>query len=639
MVKISKVVLLLVAFTLVFGLFSVEIKDPDFWWHLKTGEYISQHHKLPQSDPFAYTSLSKDPLHPESKRIKFILLQYWLAQLIFYQVYHVSGFQGIIFLRASLLTILMLILYKCMRREGAGFYTAMLSLLPTVVIFHAFTGERPQLFSFLFSFLLIYLLEGFRKTAGNINSTKINRDSVELGGGSAETRGDTAPGNLKESQISDIRPAVYGLRSTVYLLPLPFIMLFWANLHGGFILGTVIILGYICTETLKYISKRFGTALPAGRLKILAGIGLLSVITPLANPNGYNVLSVLFEFEKSPYRGMIIESMPPLLLLRSGFHEAYMVLYIVLLAVSLLIMLANIKKLDLTDAAITVGLAAMSLSSSRYIPFFSPVAAIMTVRYGSKMMAGWHAPGIIRTIREKADLSLSVLLTIALIIVINNSNLFRSGIKANNYPERAVKFLKENRISGNMFNPYVWGGYLIWALYPDYKVFVDGRGLIGEVFFQEVKVMDAYQENLAGLPEWKAILSAYNVDSIITYSVGNFTGRLVPLIPALLHDPEWQLVYFDDISLIFVRENSGNDEIIRKFALPKEWLWNEVAVEAAIKGQSDKNNINYLITQGDALLQKQSYIDAKAAYLKALQMVPGNGLVQRRLDFIRSRGY
>ena len=42
-----------------------------------------------------------------------------------------------------------------------------------------------------------------------------------------------------------------------------------------------------------------------------------------------------------------------------------------------------------------------------------------------------------------------------------------------------------------MFNPYVWGGYLIWSLYPDYKVFIDGRGLIPEVFFQEVRVLEA----------------------------------------------------------------------------------------------------------------------------------------------------
>jgi hypothetical protein len=606
--QIAKIFLFMIFFVLMFGLFSVEIKDPDFWWHLKTGEYIHQHGALPETDPFAFTSLTKDPIDPQSKRIKFILTQYWFAQTIFYWVYHLSGFQGIIYLRAFLLTLLLLLLYKGIRREGGGFYLSLGLLVPAGIILRAFTGERPQLFSFLFAFLLIYLLEGFRKTSGI-------RDTEE-----------TVP-----------RP--YHVKPAVYLVPIPFIMLLWANLHGGFILGMVIILGYLSAETFKYIFKRFGSVLSRKQLGMLIGAGIISVITPLINPNGYNVFSVLIEFEKSSYKGMIVESMPPLFLFRSGFHDVYLVIYFLLLCLCLLAFLLNRKKFDLTDGVIMSSLAVISFSSSRYIPFFSPAAVFMIVRYGTDMLDKLPQLEALRKIREKADLSLSVIATIILIIVINNSNLFKSGIKANNYPEGAVKFLKANRISGNMFNPYVWGGYLMWALYPDYKVFIDGRGLIGEVFFQEVKIMEASPENIAGLPAWKAFLNVYNVSSIITYSVGNFTGRIVPLIPSLLHDPEWRLVYFDNISLIFVRDNVQNSEIIKRFDLPKEWLWNEVAVEAALKSHDYRGNINYLITEGDALLQKQSYADAKAAYLKALQIDPQNRLVQKRLDFVRTAGY
>ena len=56
-------------------------------------------------------------------------------------------------------------------------------------------------------------------------------------------------------------------------------------------------------------------------------------------------------------------------------------------------------------------------------------------------------------------------------------------IAPDEYPVDAAAFLKKNRISGNMFNPYAWGGYLIWALYPDHKVFIDGRGLTQESSF------------------------------------------------------------------------------------------------------------------------------------------------------------
>ena len=67
--KITKIILLIICFIFVLGLFSIEIKDPDFWWHLKTGEYIVQTGSIPATDPFAYTSTPKDPISPESVRI------------------------------------------------------------------------------------------------------------------------------------------------------------------------------------------------------------------------------------------------------------------------------------------------------------------------------------------------------------------------------------------------------------------------------------------------------------------------------------------------------------------------------------------------------------------------------------------
>ncbi len=261
LVRISRTILFIMAFVLIFGFFSAQIKDPDFFWHLKTGQYIYQTGSLPATDPFAYTSLPKDPVNPESKRIKFILKQYWLAQLIFYGVYQLAGFQGIIYLRASILALLILLIYKGMRREGGGFYLSLLLLIPVVIMLHAFTGERPQLFSFLFAFLLIYMLEGFRKTETKGDSSRLVEtenttppapplakwgptfipplDKVGLGGVSLN----------KSQRVS----------SLLYLLPLPFLMLLWANLHGGFIAGIVVIVGYLLAESFKYITKRFGT--------------------------------------------------------------------------------------------------------------------------------------------------------------------------------------------------------------------------------------------------------------------------------------------------------------------------------------------------------------------------------------------
>ena len=112
LVKISKFILLVLLFVFVFSYFSVQIWDPDFWWHLKTGEYIYQTGSLPKTDPFAYTSLPPDPTNEVLKKQEFTLTQYWLAELIFYRVYHSFGFQGIIFLRASIFTLLIFLIYQ-----------------------------------------------------------------------------------------------------------------------------------------------------------------------------------------------------------------------------------------------------------------------------------------------------------------------------------------------------------------------------------------------------------------------------------------------------------------------------------------------------------------------------------------------
>ncbi len=591
--KIAKVLFLAFVFLFVFGLFSVEIRDPDFWWHLKTGEYIVQHGEIPKTDPFAYTSLPKDPINPESKRIGFILSQYWLAQVFFFQVFTYAGLQGIIIMRALILTMIILLLFRSIQREGAGLYACIMLAVPAVIIFKTFTGERPQLFSFLLSLLLIFLLEGFRRAP-------------------AKTR---------------------------YLLPVPFVMLLWANLHGEFILGIIIICGYITAELIKYATKRMGTHLPPGAIKYLVATGIFSLGFSLLNPNTYHVVPFLFEFESSLYKGMIVESLPPLTLLRTGFYEPQLITFFVLLGLLSALLVLNRKTLDLTDVLIALGLAFMSLYASRLIPFFTPVALIMIARYGLRVSGRIHVPQILLSLRKKSEGVVIAAGIIALIITINNADLFKKGIRENKYPEGAASFLREHRITGNMFNPYIWGGYLIWELHPEYRVFIDGRGLIEEIFFQEVKIMEAYPKKLAGLPEWKAQLKAYKINFIVTYSVGNFTGRLVPLIPALLNDPEWNLIYMDNVSLIFVRNVQENREIIQRFGLPKEWLWNEVAVEAALKAQSAGSNINYYITIGEAFLAKKSFDQSKEAFLKARKMDPHNTFVEKRLDLLRSYGY
>jgi hypothetical protein len=565
-------------------------------------------------------------------RITFILTQYWLAQVLFYWIYHAFDFQGIIFLRAFILTLLVFLIYRGIRREGLGFYLSIALTIPVVLIMQTFTGERPQLFSFLFSFLIIFLLEGFKKRAF-FRDSKIVLDVIARS--PEEFRDDAAiPQKARSPRPDFVDPRDDNMKPIAYLMPLPFIMLLWANMHGGFIVGIALLLCYLIAEWVKYFLKKFGIPLSIGHLKLLSGVIIVSILFSLINPNTYTVIPFLVELESGAYKGMIVEAMSPVLLFRSGFYEIQFFIFFALLFVCLLLFLVRMKNLDLTDVMVFALLAVTSLSIARFIPFFAPLAILMIARYGQSLIQ--KVPKVWETIRRNIEVPLNSFLIIVFILMLINGDLFKKGIKGSRYPEGAVRFLKENRVSGNMFNPYVWGGYLIWSLYPDYKVFVDGRGLIPEVFFQEVRVLEASQKPVEGLPEWKAFLNAYKVNFIITFSVGNFSGRIVPLIPALLNDPEWHLVYMDNISLIFMRDSEENQEIIRRFSFPKEWLWNEVAVEAALKAKDSPNRGTYYETMGDAFFAKRSYQEAREAYSKALALKPGNTRLRNQVDLLES---
>src|SRR5690348_7826110 len=99
-------VLVLAGFCL-FGLLSSEADDTDFWWHLKTGQYVFQNRALPLPDPFAYTTAMNPVAYPGEQQVRrFNLTHEWLSQVLLYGVYSIGGLPAVTLARAALLTAL-----------------------------------------------------------------------------------------------------------------------------------------------------------------------------------------------------------------------------------------------------------------------------------------------------------------------------------------------------------------------------------------------------------------------------------------------------------------------------------------------------------------------------------------------------
>src|SRR5689334_6547249 len=74
----------LVAVVCLGAIFATPIADTDFWWHLKTGQYVAERHTLPAPDPFAYTTAMAAANPGEASVRRFNLTHEWLSQLSMY---------------------------------------------------------------------------------------------------------------------------------------------------------------------------------------------------------------------------------------------------------------------------------------------------------------------------------------------------------------------------------------------------------------------------------------------------------------------------------------------------------------------------------------------------------------------------
>jgi hypothetical protein len=121
------------------------------------------------------------------------------------------------------------------------------------------------------------------------------------------------------------------------------------------------------------------------------------------------------------------------------------------------------------------------------------------------------------------------------------------------YPSDAADFLLKHHIQGRIFNTYAQGGYLIWRLWPDQQVFIDGRAL-NEKVYQDANRINMNADTTGG-KSGEDLLKEYGIDVIVMDGFEPVGGTAF-FLPAALADPsqkEWKLVYQDIHDVIYMR--------------------------------------------------------------------------------------
>jgi hypothetical protein len=469
---------------LLFGLFGMTARpatDPDLWWHLRTGQWIVETGHVPHSDPFSFTRAGHAWVSHE-----------WLSELVFYELWKHGGAAGLIVFSAIITTTGFMLLYlRCLLCGTEKHWAAAATAFGALASAPSW-GVRPQMFTFTLASLLLWLLESGKK---------------------------------------EDRPRL--------LLWIPPLFLLWLNLHAGFALGLALLFAYGAGLILETAvgNTPWKNARPIV-LRVLLLLLVCLALVPL-NPRGAQLYRYPFDtLRSSAMRSFIVEWFSP------DFHEW---LYRPFLVVWLLLLTALASSRSRPKGRVIVPLLLTSfaaLDAVRHIPIFvlvamPVIAAALPVNSAPlavsqrRPYSSWFRPSF----------NIAVVILIALFTLVKWVSLTRSedAHEAEQYPQRAVAFLQSSAQPQRIFVYYDWGGYAIWKLYPEHRVFVDGRAdLYGDDLLRQFKT--ALQLRTG----WRDILDRWTVEAV-----------LVPpscaLAQALLLDPNWHATFIDSKAVILLR--------------------------------------------------------------------------------------
>jgi hypothetical protein len=321
------------------------------------------------------------------------------------------------------------------------------------------------------------------------------------------------------------------------------LMLLWVNLHAGFPIGLAIIALFLIGEGLEAATSLEPRQKLLSRFRQLAAAFVLCGVLVAVNPNGVRLYWYPFQTLGSESMHRFIQEW-----FSPDFHDlTYLPLLLMLLA--LIAGLAASRRCPrLRNLLLVVAMIPAALRSMRHIPFL----VLVIVPVLSEMTQTWlRERGALRGSSQAAFGLAPRTLAFNLIVFLAFAGFTVARIKqvvgrqgeteAHHFPAAAAAFLQQHHPPGPMMNHYNWGGYFIWKLYPQYRVFMDGRAdVYGDTLMNEFGSCYYLKD------DWTKTLEAWGIRTVVLTPDA-------PLITALRSSPQWRQIYGDTEAVILTR--------------------------------------------------------------------------------------
>ena len=380
------------------------VTDPDFWWHLTTGNWILSHHTVPHQDLFTFTVHDHRWITHE-----------WLSEVLMSALYAIGRLPLVSLFFGAVTATGFLLVYRAIDRR-VNFVIAGLALALGVAAANPIWGPRIQMITFALTALTYLWVKRFCE----------------------------------------------GRSRALYLLPA--IMLLWVNLHAGFVLGYAILGIALFVEGVRYLVRRPG-AMPLPRLRAMAAILAASVAVAIVNPNGWDIYLYPFQTGGSPeQQRLIVEWFSP----NFQMSQIWAFEAMIFLIIGGLALARRIEPRQFLLLLVGLGLALHSVRNLSFFMLVSvPALADYTQQARERISLRWPRRVPKTTPVTFALNVLMIALVLAIVAAASVPSLVQrvdGKLMARDFPIKAADFLVQHPPPGHMLNVYGWGGYLIFRL-------------------------------------------------------------------------------------------------------------------------------------------------------------------------------
>jgi hypothetical protein len=481
----------------------------DLWHHLARGRAIVTDGHLLDSDRFTYTVADR---HFQDNN--------WLWQVTFYEVYALGGLNLVQTVNAAILFLAMTCLVlHAWRRGGSLKMAAAVGVLTFLGVWQLLI-VRPQTASFLLFIGLSWLLD--------------------------------------EAQT----------RRWLLVFP-PFVMALWANLHGGFPTGLLLIGCYALAPALQATFTLYQDAKP-GSIFVQLSVAVwpllratwpsllclaASLLATGANPYGYHVYEYVRHTSGVAPARQIQEWLPP------GMHLIMSWFWVLSVLLLMLAFACGRRRPTVQEFCLIFCFLPLACGAVRMVAWWMFICAPILAAHGAPLLATWRddeADDRPRPVPGLAALLMLLVMILSLPWLEGVNPFLRSPDRSAHREEYdladAVSYLKGGKSIARLYSKFEWGEYFAWSQWDGSRVFMDGRI---EIFPDPI--WDEYWAVRNARADWQDILDRYGVDYLVLETMG-FHKDLLAVLTKAESNPRWREVYRKGAVVIFARNEAGPPE-------------------------------------------------------------------------------